>query len=57
LKKNFTLLNEKTFEVRDEFPRICTKDVPIGLDQVRYNLNLASCEDFLSELSWEISNG
>ena len=57
LKKNFTLLNEKTFEVRDEFPRICTKDVPIGLDQVRYNLNLASCEDFLSELSWENSNG
>ena len=57
LKKNFTLLNEKTFEVKDKFPRICTKDVPIGLDQVRYNLNLASCEDFLSELSWENSNG
>ena len=56
-KKNFILLNEKTFEVREGFPRICTKDVPAGIDQVRYNLNLASCDDFLCELEWEKKNG
>ena len=55
-EKNFILLNEKTFEVRDDFPRICPKDVPICIEQVRYNVNLASCEEFLSELSWESSN-
>lgn len=57
LKKNFILLNEKTFKVKDNFPRICTKDVPIGVDQVRYNLNLASCEDYLCDLDWEKNNG
>jgi len=56
-KKNFILLNEKTYKVVEGFPRICTKDVPAGLDQVRYNLNLVSCEDFLSELEWERKNG
>ena len=55
-KKNFILLNEKTFEVKEGFPRICTKDLPDGVDQVRYNLNLASCDDFLSELKWENEN-
>ena len=52
-KKNFILLNEKTFEVRDDFPRICPKDIPIGIEQVRYNVNLASCDEFLCELKWE----
>mgnify|MGYP001287042660 CR=1 FL=1 len=55
-KKNFILLNEKTFEVRDNFPRICPKDVPIGVEQVRYNVNLASCDEFLCELKWENEN-
>jgi len=57
LKKNFILLNEKTFEVKDNFPRICTKDVPIGIDQVRYNLNLANCEDYLCVLEWKKNYG
>ena len=55
--KNFILLNEKTFEVREGFPRICTKDVPIGIDQVRYNLNISSCDEFLCKLKWEADNG
>ena len=55
-KKNFILLNEKTFEVRDDFPRICPKDIPIGIEQVRYNVNLAICDEFLCELKWENGN-
>lgn len=55
--RNFILLNEKTFEVREGFPRICTKDVPTGIDQVRYNLNISACEEFLSDLNWEINSG
>jgi len=55
-KNNFILLNEKTYEVRDKFPRICPQDVPSGIDKVRYNINLSNCDEYISKLAWEKSN-
>ena len=55
-KDHYILINEKTFEVRGGFPRICPKDIPENIDKVRYSLNLTNCDNYLSDLPWEDSN-
>jgi len=53
---SYIFLDEQTYEVKDDFPRICTKDLPTGIDKVRYRITLNSCKSFKSELKWEMKN-
>ena len=53
---SFTFLDELTFMVTEGFPRICTENLPTGIDNVRYRITLNSCESFKSELKWEMKN-
>lgn len=39
-------LSEKVFEVRDGFPRLRPGDVPSGILDCRYTVELSSCSDF-----------
>lgn len=53
---SFTFLDELTFKVVEGFPRICTENLPSGIDKVRYRITLNSCMPFESELKWEEKN-
>jgi hypothetical protein len=46
----FLVMHEKTFEVRDDFPRIIPFGLAKGISNVSYDLNLNIIEKYLCEL-------
>ena len=55
LEYNYLLLEERVFEVRDEFPRVCPSDLSSGVIKLSYSLNLADCEPFSVDIaSWGV---
>lgn len=49
---SYLLVNQKMFEIRDGFPRICPGSIPVGVQRVRYNVSLAACESFIGKPAW-----
>ena len=42
---------EKLFQVHDGFPRISSKTVPFGVDDIKYRIEIAACEPFAVDLT------
>lgn len=45
----FKLRSLTTFDVRDGFPCVGHKDIPVGVANVRYEIQLTACENFMTE--------
>jgi hypothetical protein len=57
LEYNYLLLEERAYEVRDAFPRVCPEDLAAGVVKLTYSLSLAECEPFLIEMNnWGLIN-
>ena len=55
--RRWTIRSERSFRVRDRFPRITESDLPAGIGHVSYELDLSACDDFsvpFDELAAEI---
>lgn len=52
-KHHFVISEPDFFEVRDGFPRITTKAIPLGVDKVQYAVEIAACIPFKREPEWE----
>ena len=48
---NWLFGKEKLFRVNDGFPRISSKTVPRGVDNIQYRIEIAACEPFAEELT------
>jgi hypothetical protein len=44
--RQFAIRGQRTFHVRDGFPRLVEKMLPSGVGEVSYSLNLAACQSF-----------
>ena len=51
-KEEYTVIAEDFYEVRDKFPRILPNDLPQGVVNVKYSINLNSCEQFKQSPKW-----
>ena len=51
-KKEYTVIAEDFYEVRDKFPRILPNDLPQGVVNVKYAINLNYCEQFKQSPNW-----
>lgn len=45
----FYIHNEETYEVKDNFPKITSNDLPVGVSNVSYVIDLSHCIDFKIE--------
>ncbi|QBP39711.1 PD-(D/E)XK motif protein [Paenisporosarcina antarctica] len=45
----FYVHNEETYEVTNQFPRITSEDLPIGVSNVSYSIDLSHCKNFKIE--------
>jgi len=52
LDYSYLLTNERMFEVREGFPRICPKDVHQGILKVSYSIKLSNCKSFENKPTW-----
>lgn len=48
----YTLIDEKTYEVKEGFPRITTSNVPSGIVKINYNISLEDCAGFKGVPDW-----
>jgi hypothetical protein len=53
--RRFTLRNELAFRVREGFPRLLERELPMGIGSVSYDLSLAACQSFLTTADEMIS--
>lgn len=44
--RQFTIRGQRTFHVREGFPRLIEKMLPAGVGEVSYSLNLTACQGF-----------
>ena len=51
-KREYTVIADDCYEVRDDFPRILPNDLPQGVGNVRYTINLNLCEKFKQLPDW-----
>lgn len=45
----FYVHNEEAYELTDQFPRITTKDLPVGISNISYSIDLSHCIDYKIE--------
>jgi hypothetical protein len=58
LEYSYIVVNQKMFKVRDGFPRICSNQIPDGIVQLSYSINLTACASFEEYPAWmEVNNG
>jgi len=55
-KYNYILSAQTTFEVKDEFPRICENDLIPGIAHLVYSISLNACEGFEGKPDWMEEN-
>ena len=46
IRPRFQIVRERFFDVQEGFPRLLASDLPTGVEQVRYAVALAACEEF-----------
>lgn len=49
---SYIFTDEKMFQVKGDFPRICQKDIHRGIVNLTYNINLAECDPFENRPQW-----
>jgi len=52
LEFSYVLISERMFLVADDFPRICSKDLPRGIANISYSINLSECTKFEKQPDW-----
>lgn len=52
LSHSYLVIDESTFKVRSGFPRICPNDLPHGIVNLTYDINLLTCEEFAGRPDW-----
>ena len=52
LEYSYILAGEKTYQVVDGFPRICTEDLHAGITRVSYSIALSECEPYVGCPDW-----
>ena len=52
LQYSYILASEETYQVKKGFPRICTEDLPLGVDRVTYDISLLDCAPFTASPEW-----
>lgn len=45
----YHIRDENFYIVENEFPRICEKDTPIGVGDIKYSIILSQCGDYITE--------
>lgn len=50
--KEYTVIAEDFYEVQDKFPRILPHDLPQGVVNIKYSINLNFCEQFKQSPNW-----
>lgn len=58
--KSYLISKESVFEVKEDFPRLKAKDMPIGVDSVNYRIEIKECNSFsitLDEFRQRIISG
>lgn len=48
----YIVSSKKFYEVKDDFPRLDLSDIPNGLSNITFDLELIACEPFLTDESW-----
>lgn len=48
----YFIVNEYTYGVRDDFPRICKSQLPLGVESGEYTIFLGNSESFLTKPDW-----
>tara|TARA_B100000809_G_scaffold263785_2_gene317860 strand:+ start:234 stop:1199 length:966 start_codon:yes stop_codon:yes gene_type:complete len=51
-ENQFTLVDTKSYALREGFPRITSDQIMAGVDKVSYSIRLEECEDFLEKPDW-----
>lgn len=49
---SYVLVGEKMFQVKEGFPRICSKDIHPGIEYLSYSISLAECDPFENQPDW-----
>jgi len=49
---NYLVASENIFSVTENFPRICSEDLPTGIERVAYNIKLNECMPFTASPDW-----
>lgn len=49
---NYLVASEKIFSVTENFPRICSENIPPGIERVAYNIKLNECTPFTASPDW-----
>lgn len=49
----FEMTQARYFEVRGNFPRLLAENIPSGLKNIRYSIELAACQNFEISAPWE----
>jgi len=52
LDYSYIIVDVKMFAVKDGFPRICPKDIHVGIVKLTYNISLLECESFIGKPDW-----
>jgi hypothetical protein len=52
-EESYLLGPMESFEVRDGFPRITPGNIPDGVDEVTYSIDLDKCQQFRSPINWD----
>lgn len=51
-KFSYISVAEKMYKVEEAFPRICTDQLPSGIEKISYDISLIECEDYISSPDW-----
>jgi len=51
----FSKIAIQTYAIEDDFPRICSSELKLGIDRVTYSLKLDACAPFTKSLGWRKS--
>lgn len=46
-KTGYSLIQEKYFQVGEQFPRLTESEIPNGVSELKYSITIAACEPFL----------
>ena len=49
---NYLVASEKIFSVTENFPKICSENIPPGIERVAYNIKLNECAPFAASPDW-----
>ena len=47
--QSFSVNDNKYFNINEKFPKISKTNLKNGISKIRFNIDLSSCQDFITE--------